>query len=177
MIRETPCCLEFGFDDDKIRRRLAFLYLSGADQDFAQRLQQDVIIPNVDSIIDQFYDILTFQPESRRILTTGELIQSLKKTQRDYLLSLGVDFESTAYFEERLRIGLAHARVGIPLSVYQCAYRGLTQIIIDTIPASISDDPKIYKSIVSFLLKITTLDMSELVQHGGPHGFAVLRVH
>lgn len=155
-----PYCTQFGFDDNGIRRRLAFLYLSDANLVDAQRLQRDVIIPNADSIIDQFYEILTFQPESRRILTSGGLIESLKKTQRSYLLSLGIGFSQPSYFEERLRIGLVHAWVGLPLSVYQCAYRALIQIIMDSIPASINDDAEAYKSLTSFLLKITALDMT-----------------
>lgn len=153
-------CTEFGFDENRIRRRLTFLYLSKSDTKHAQRLQQEVIIPNVDNIIEQFYDILTFQPESRRILTSGGLIERLKKTQRDYLLSLGVNFDSQVYFEERLRIGFVHAQVGLSLSVYQCSYRALTQIILESIPTSISEDLQAYNSIIKFLYKISCLDMT-----------------
>lgn len=162
MTSSHPYCDKLGFDEHKIQRRLAFLYLSDASHQLAQRLHHEVIEPNIDRIIDQFYEMLLYQPESRRILTSGELIQRLKKTQSEYLMSLGIGFDSQDYFEERLHVGLTHAWVGIPLGVYQCAYRGLTQIIIDAMPPSISAEDN--KALIGFLLKITTLDMSLAIE-------------
>lgn len=150
-------CEKFGYNETRIQQRLAFLYLSKADYPLARRLQDEVIKPNVDVIIERFYEVLLFQPESRRILTSADLIDRLKQAQGSYLLSLGRDFTSAEYFEERLRIGLVHAWAGLPLSVYLCAYRSLSQLIIDLLPPTGAAD---YANLIKFLLKITTLDMS-----------------
>lgn len=151
-------CEKYGYDENKIKRRLSFLYLSENNRLLARQLHDEVIAPHLDSIIEQFYEVLMFHPESRRILTTGELIQRLKSSQRDYLLTLGLNFDTQPYFEERLRIGLTHAWVGVPLSVYQIAYSNLTQIIINAIPAKIEGSQR--KQLVDFLLKITALDIT-----------------
>jgi diguanylate cyclase (GGDEF)-like protein len=153
-----PHCEKFGYDENKITRRLNFLALNEASHATARCLHDEVIVPNVGQIIAKFYEMLLFHPESRRLLTTGEIIERLKQTQQQYLLSLGMAFDSQSYFEGRLHIGLTHAKVGIPLNVYQLAYRCLTQLILDAIPASMGLEQQ--RTLVSFVLKITTLDMT-----------------
>lgn len=85
----------------------------------------------------------------------------LRQTQADYLLTLGVGFDTASYFEDRLRVGIVHARVGVPLSLYQCAYRALQQLLINHIPACAPDE---YRAVTAFILKITTLDMSLAIE-------------
>lgn len=153
-------CSQFGFDSKKIAQRLAFLRLSKADHKLAQRLNQEVIRPNVDQIIDRFYESLLFNSETRKWLLSGEMIEGLKKTQREYLLSLGVGFDQEAYFEERLKIGIMHVIVELPMSVYQCAYSNLMQLIIDAIPESIRNNCEENHALVDFIIRITSLDIS-----------------
>lgn len=160
----SKCCRQFGFDSKKIKQRLGFSYLSKNDFPLASRLQEEVIIPNLDKITDRFYEILLFQSESRQYLCSGEVIERLKKTQKQYLLTLGKDFDSEEYFEGRLKIGVVHAVIGLPLSVYQCAYSNLTQLIIDCIPGSISNNKKEFTEMINFIIKITSLDMSLAVE-------------
>lgn len=153
-------CEQFGFDRKVINQRLAFLRLSKADHKLAQRLKLEVIAPNVDSIIDRFYETLLFHPESRKWLIDGNVIQALKTTQKQYLLSLGIGFDTEAYFEDRLRIGVAHALIGLPLSTYQGAYGNLIQYIIDAIPESIRNNIQDYLALTKFIIKIATLDIT-----------------
>ena len=88
----------------------------------------------------------------------------LKVTQGQYLLTLGKEFDSQAYFEGRLRIGVVHAEIGLPLSVYQCAYSNLIHNIINVFPRSITDNNKDYSDILKFLVKITSLDISLAIE-------------
>ena len=150
-------CARFGFDRNRIEQRLAFLYLSKADHNLARRLIAEVIEPNLDTIVEKFYETLLFHPESRKLLMSGEVIERLKVTQRHYLLTLGKDFDTEAYFEERLRIGVTHAIIGLPLNVYQCAYANLICLISAAFPRSITERSKDYFDLHSFLIKITSL--------------------
>lgn len=159
-----PYCTQFGFDKEKIQRRLAFLYLSKEDHELAALLHNKVIAPNIEQIITRFYEILLFQSESRKVLAGSGTIDHLKNQQKKYLLSLGLGFDTPAYFEGRLAVGMTHAAIHLPLSLYQCAYRVLTQIIIDCLPPSIADDLALNKRMISFLIKITALDMSLAVE-------------
>lgn len=151
---------QFGIDDNAMRTRLAYIGLSKADHPVAQVLHISVIAPNVDRIIDRFYDALLVRPESRKWLLDGDIIHSLKQTQRRYLLNFGVNFDSADYFEERLRIGVVHAAIGLPLDTYQGAFNLLLQLILDEIPEPIRTDPATYTGLFRFILKISSLDLT-----------------
>lgn len=157
-------CNQFGFDRKRIDQHLAFLRLSKADHKLAQQLNREVITPYVDQIVDRFYEDLLFHPASRKWLLDGEIIERLKTTQRQYLLTLGIDFDSEAYFENRLQIGVVHAAVKLPLNVYQCAYCNLTQHIMDAFPPSITENAPKHRLISKFVIKITSLDMSLAIE-------------
>lgn len=153
-------CEQYGFDAARIRERLDLLKLGAGDHPLAKSLHDSVIAPNLEQIVDCFYAEMLSHAAMREYLDSPELIVSLRKTQMSYLLDLGAGFDTDAYFEERLRVGLAHARVGIPLSLYLCAYRILTQLLHDAIPAGIRRDVAACDALDAFLRKITTLDMS-----------------
>lgn len=142
----------FGFTAARRRAALARVGLTAKDRLAARRLHERVIAPRCDEIVARFQRVLLTQPEMRRILRRGFLDAHLRAVQRGYLLSLGVDFESPAYFETRLRVGLAHARVGVPLSLYLAALSRLQRLIIDGMPGSAA------RGLAATLLKVTALD-------------------
>lgn len=140
--------------------RLALLGLDTQDIAIAHLLQSRVIIPHVDDLLDAFYDRLLAHPAARQIIEKGSTVEALKATQRAYLLSLGMNFTSEDYFENRLRIGAVHLRVGLEPSLYQCAYSVLQQLLLAHIPADGPDAARL----VAFVLKITNLDMSLAIE-------------
>ncbi|MDT8385635.1 MAG: diguanylate cyclase [Gammaproteobacteria bacterium] len=153
-------CERYHFDRSRIEARLQGLQLGEADHALARRLQQEVIRPQVGEIVDQFYAWLVTLEEARRILVDDELIARLRGTQRRYLLSLGVDFDQPDYFETRLRVGQAHVWVGLSLSLYQCAYRYMGQLILDRIDLQREDAP----ALLRFVHKIIALDMALAIE-------------
>lgn len=156
----TNYCDQFGFTADAIKARLALLELDAHDQALGEQLQREVIVPELERIAAAFYAELLQHPQVRHFLDNDALIESLKRTQKNYLLNLGIAFHTAAYFDERLRVGLAHSRVGIQLSLYVCAYRLLAQIIHDAFPPHVSQDHAAREKLSAFVRKITTLDMS-----------------
>lgn len=151
-------CSQFSFDAQKRMERLALLGLGDADLPLGKRLQEMVIIPHIDAIVSAFYDKLGTDPGATQFLRDPVRRERLIKTQTEYLLSLGSGFTAKAYFDNRLAVGLVHARVGVPLSLYHCAYCALQLIInrhIDT-----DTLPEERQRLTDFLLKIATLDMS-----------------
>ncbi len=159
-----PYCDRFGFNAATIKRRLALLNLTEADHESAGRLQHDVILPYFSGIISQFFDVMTRNEEVNNVLVNDEITKQVKHTVTTFLLSLGSGFDSTKYFEHRLHVGLAHRGVNLSLSVYLCAYRALTQAVINHIPESIKQDQKQYEKIVEFLFKINALDMTLAIE-------------
>ena len=151
---------KYGFNDEQLRAHLRLVELDEDAAPLAEELQEKVIVPHIDQIIDDFYDYMLQQPEFVKTIEYRKVdVAKLKLTQRDYLLSLGVDFVSQDYFERRLHIGVVHAWNSIPLSVYLGAYRKLQQLLINQIlflTESLSDT----NSLITFMLKITTMDMA-----------------
>ena len=158
-------CQRFGFDAGKIAGRLRLVGLSEPHSaELAHDLQNHVIRPNIDSIIDEFYGTLGQDREFVRIVQLHTEFSKLKMTQRRYLLGLGDNFESPQYFEERLRIGIVHQRVGVSLSLYHSAYRLMQSLLIDNIPEELSSNPLTFKSMVQFIIKIVALDTSLAIE-------------
>lgn len=139
---------------------LALLGLGASDVAIGHLLQTRVIVPHVDDLLDAFYKRLLAHPDARDIIEKSSSVETLKATQRAYLLSLGVNFTSESYFEERLRIGAAHLRVGLEPSLYQCAYSVLQQLLLARIPHRDPDAAQL----TAFVLKITNLDMSLAIE-------------
>lgn len=151
-------CHKYGFDAAGRRERLVLARLGEEDKALARLLHEEVIAPRVNELVDDFYAWLGQQPRARQFLDGEEQVARLRETQRAYLLSLGQDFDSEAYFEDRLRIGQVHVNIGLPLSLYQCAYGWFR----DTIATHICTTPGLNDNqrtrLRSLLERIMTLD-------------------
>ena len=158
-------CKQFGFDHAAIGERLNRLGLGGpAIPMIAEELQTHVIQPCVDEIIEDFYDVLGQTPEFQAMVQGQGQINHLKMTQRKYLLSMGQGFSTPDYFESRLRVGIAHNRAGVSLSLYQGFYCQLQNMLLSLIPHEIRQKPDAFAELAHFIIKITALDMSLAIE-------------
>ncbi len=158
-------CRQFGFDRSAIIERVNLLGLGGPSVPMiAAELQSHVIEPRVDGIIEDFYDALERSAEFQAMVQGRDRINRLKMTQRKYLLSLGRQFDSLDYFESRLRVGAAHARAGVSLSLYQSFYCQLQNLLLSLVPCEIRQKPEAFAELAQFVIKITSLDMSLAIE-------------
>jgi diguanylate cyclase (GGDEF)-like protein len=158
-------CQQFGFEHSAIAERLNLLGLGGPSIPMiAEELQSHVIQPNVDTIIEEFYNALEQTAEFRSMMLDESQVNHLKMTQRKYLLSLGQDFDTPDYFESRLRVGAAHERVGVSLSLYQSFYCQLQNMLLALIPDEIRQKSDAFAELAHFIIKITSLDMSLAIE-------------
>ena len=161
----------FGFTPARRRALLGLIGLEKADHAHAAWLQKNVIAPHIDRIIDEFYRRLWEHPQAENILKQGYELTHLRAAQRTYLLTLGIGFDRAAYFEGRLRVGVAHARVSVPLSLYQAAYSLLQCLMLARLSAVVKV-PSRYRVLSAYLIKIAALDMSLAIEtyHGARLG-------
>jgi len=162
----STLCQQFGLNEEQRLQRLKMLDLADDDKAIALTLFEQVIKDNITDIVDEFYEKLLEDPTTCEFIGDTKLLNRLKKKQSKYLLSLGINFNTEAYFESRLRAGLAHSWVGLPLVTYQCGYYIQQKIIIHYIKTKV-DEHKV-EALISFLLKIIALDMSLAIEsyHG-----------
>lgn len=120
-----------GLSDDARTRLLRLSELGPGDLTLGAELQRMVIAPRVPRIIADFYARLRQHPEARVHIPDHATQERLQRLIGQYLRTLGVDVATPAYFAERHRVGVAHARVGIDLGLYQLAMHWLWQSIED----------------------------------------------
>jgi two-component system cell cycle response regulator len=152
-------CQQFGFTEEARQQRLALMELGETDLPFLQQAQQLAIYPHGKDILDRFYDFLEGFSEMQSFLGNPEHLQRLKSSQAEYLKCFGLAFDDIAYFEYRLRIGIAHERVGLPLHLYLAGYRKLEELILATLPAT-AQAGQSYAKYVHSIHKIVMLDIS-----------------
>jgi len=153
-------CQKYGFDQEAILHRLQELNLTDVDSDIAAGVMRQVVKPHASQIMDEFYRFILGQQYMQPFIGDEKNISRLKKTQTEYLLSLGIDFGSFDYFEHRLRIGVAHARIGMPLNIYLAAYSKMQCLLHIAIHNAKIKDSDLAMSYHQFLNKIIFLDMS-----------------
>jgi hypothetical protein len=117
-------CDELQITAEELQARLKFLSFDAQDGRNLVEIR-DVIASHIDEMIGEFYDHLLQFEELRVILSDPTLVERLKGSQRQYLLSLGQLGDDVEYAEARLRIGLTHERVGLKQTWYVGAYHKL----------------------------------------------------
>jgi len=158
-MHQTPCG-KYGFNKSGREARLALLEMTAEDDVLAQRLLHEVILPNINTIGEAFYQFIGRYSEMTKFIKGPQMLQKLKQTQMGYLASLGDDFRSEAYFNNRLRVGIAHARISLPLSYYFAAYRKLVELIIMAFPPQIAADGLLSRQLGCYVNRIVSLDMT-----------------
>jgi len=115
-------------DEEERKRRLAFFELS--EEDF-KRLR--TLKPFADrwthEITEGLYQLIMGHPESRAFFTDEATLIRVKKLQNDYFLGLFSGNCDLNYVRDRLRVGAAHERIGMPPKLYLGAYRRYLALI------------------------------------------------
>lgn len=156
-------CDQFKITEREVRARLALLNFTPEDEEHLRQIHL-VITDEVDAIIAGFYGHLTRFEELDRFLSDKQTIERLKITQRRYLLSLGRQFATLEYFEDRLRIGITHERIGLQQKWYLSAYSTLYGLIAGRVANRHADDPAKLVALLASLQKILTLDSTLAVE-------------
>ena len=115
-------------DDDELKRRLAFFELTDEDfkrltglKSFADRWTHE--------ITEGLYELIMGQPESRAFFPDQATLNRVKKMQNSYFLGLFSGTYDLNYVRDRLRVGAAHERIGMPPKLYLGAYRRYLALI------------------------------------------------
>lgn len=155
----TPLCEQFGFDAGWREAQLILIGLDDHTRDDV-RLLHDRLLTRAASeqIIDRFYTQLLRNAQAAELLASFDL-GHLKSRQVDYLSEFGVRFSDARYFESRARVGVAHARVGVPLSLYLESFGLLQCLILEWLMDQVSDDAQ-RDTLTRLVLKLTTLDIA-----------------
>jgi len=147
-----------GLDQASRARRLAFLEFTPEDEARLVELRC-FAEENVDAIVDDFYRHLMAFEETRAVLGGDEQITRLKGLQRSYFLRMLEGAFDSAYFESRLRVGAAHARIDLRPEWYLGTYSLYVRLLTARLRARHRDDPEHLLALLESFSKVVFLDM------------------
>ncbi|PZP51268.1 MAG: hypothetical protein DI596_14665, partial [Azospira oryzae] len=146
-------------DEDAIARRKAFLEFTDEDVGRLKALHE-ALKDLPEEFAKAFYDHLLRFEETRRLIPDAQTLERLRKTQAQYFDRLTAGDYGWNYIQHRLRVGIAHERVGLAPAWYVGAYGKYLSGLLPEIWRRLGSDPASFVATVQALTKIVLLDMS-----------------
>lgn len=145
-------------DEAEVARRRAYFELGDDDlarleslRPFAER--------HTHAIVEDFYALLLAHLESRTFFPDDATIRGVKRTQSEYFEGLFAGRCDLAYVEDRLRVGVAHERIGVSPKLYLGAYRRYLHLILEHLTRDFTDAAVVREAFMS-IQKIVYFDMA-----------------
>jgi rsbT co-antagonist protein RsbR len=146
-------------DENELQRRLAFFELSDADfkllatlKPFADRWTND--------IIEGLYELIMAHPDSRTFFPDKATLARVKKMQNTYFLRLFSGVYDLNYVRDRLLVGTAHERIGMPPKLYLGAYNRYLALIHARLLDHFKANPSEAERALASIRKIIFFDMA-----------------
>ncbi len=154
---------EMGLDNEEIARRKEFLELRETDIERLRGLHQ-LAAQYANSVIQEFYDHLLAFEEGRAFFKDPAVLERVKIAQKNYFLELTEGTYDQDYIQGRLKIGLAHERINLPVKLYLGMYNFYLRAIAKRFLAARKDNAKkAFDDFIS-LLKIVFLDLGLAIE-------------
>jgi rsbT co-antagonist protein RsbR len=109
-------------------------------------------------VVDSLYELILGHPESRAFFPDEATVQRVKRLQRDYFLGLFAGRVDLAYVEDRLRVGIAHERIGMSPKWYIGGYARYLRLLLDHLFVELA--PQEAQSAYRSMIKLVLFDMS-----------------
>jgi diguanylate cyclase (GGDEF)-like protein/PAS domain S-box-containing protein len=147
-----------GLDAQEIATRKTFLELGDADL-AALAAVHALTDADGDAFSKDFYDHLLCYDELRALLRDGAAVERLRQAQTAYFRTLSGGDYGTDYVHDRLRVGMAHERIGLAPKWYIGAYRKFLSNLVALLARRLGDDPARFAAAWDAVLKVVCFDM------------------
>src|SRR4030067_937435 len=142
----------------QVQKLKRYVQFSKEEEKLLARLKK-ILAPDVTKFVEDFYKHLLHFQETKKLLDQSGSLERLKKTQTQYFLSLFQGKYSREYCEQRLKIGLAHEKIGLSPQWYLGAYGLYYQNLFSQIVSAYKNSPSRIKKAIIALSKLLLLDM------------------
>jgi methyl-accepting chemotaxis protein len=142
------------------------LRLLNIDRDVISELRKakDILKPAMDEMLDNFYAYIRSEPDLKALFTDQGAMTRARSAQKNHWLTLLDGKYDGEYFEKTVRIGQAHARIGLTLDWYIAGYYQMFDQFIGLIADRYSGRSEPATRIIQAICKVIFLDM-DLVIH------------
>jgi signal transduction histidine kinase len=148
----------YGIDDDDRRERQSYLNLDETDAANVRKLRP-AFQEYAREFAERFYRHLLQNPHTAQFLRDPQQLEHLKKHQSAYFAELLEGVFDTAYFEGRLRVGLAHQRIGLEPDWYLGAYNQYIQLTFPIFARAFGSNLDKVLPLLLSLVKVIFLDI------------------
>jgi signal transduction histidine kinase len=155
---DMPFLTRYGMDEAERRRRKAFLGITEADAENVRRLR-DAFARRASDFAERFYEHLLADPHTRAFLRDPDLLKRLKGLQAEYFTQLLDGVFDAPYYEGRLRVGVAHQRIGLSPVWYLGAYNQYIQLTFPLFVRAFGGDLEKVLPLLLSLVKVIFLDI------------------
>lgn len=150
---------EMGLTPAEIARRLEFFDIHDAD---VERLAgvADRSEKWVDGVIEDLYAHLLAFEETRAFFLDPKTLGHVQAMQRRYFLRLTSGKYDADYVADRLRVGAAHRRIGLPIRWYLGAYAVYIRSVANRLFTAFLEDRHRACEILLSMIKLIVFDIS-----------------
>lgn len=148
-----------GLDALEREKRLHILDFGPTDQERLRSLAS-FVEQIADGMVDDFYRTILSFPETAAFLQDPDLVQRLRKAQRRHFIELWTGPWDASYFESRLRVGVAHARIRLAPHLYLVGYLSQIRYIHQRLLERFQGDNAVAEPYITSFLKIIMLDIA-----------------
>ena len=140
-------------DETELQSRRAFFDITDEDLKRTAALRP-FAVKHTDEIVEDLYELILGHPEARRFFPNESTVSHVKKVQKDYFLALFTDRLDLEYVKDRLRIGVAHERIGMPPKWYIGAYGRYLRTILKWLAKEITDPAEVRAAFMSIQKRV-----------------------
>jgi hypothetical protein len=142
------------------------LRLLNIDHDVLSELPKakHILEPAMEKMLDRFYSYIHSEPDLLALFSDEGAITRARSAQKNHWLTLFDGKYDKAFFEKSVRIGQAHARIGLTLDWYMAGYYQMFDQFIELISDNYSARDEPATQVIQAVSKVIFLDM-DLVIH------------
>jgi rsbT co-antagonist protein RsbR len=142
-------------DEREIESRRAFYEITSDDLSRLAALRGHAERHSIE-IVDALYDLILGHAETRSFFPDEATVARVKRLQREYFLGLFAGHCDRRYVEDRLRVGAAHERIGLPPKWYIGAYSRYMRLTFEKLVADL--EPEMARHAYHSLTKMVAFD-------------------
>lgn len=150
-------------NEEEIRSRKQFLQF---DENDVERLRaiNDMASSYATEVIESFYSHLLSFEETRAFFHDPNVLARVKAAQKEYFLRLTQGNYGNDYIENRLKVGVVHERIALPVKSYLGMYSFYLRTVATRLFETLHDDPESALKAFLSLIKLTFLDMGLAIE-------------
>ncbi len=145
-------------DEAELQSRRAFFEIT--DEDLALLASMHGFAEkHMDEFVQELYVLILGHAESRRAFPNDSVLRHVQRAQKEYFLGVFAGKCDLNYVENRLRIGIAHERVGIAPKWYIGAYGRYLRLLLARLVRDVPE-PGMAHKVFAAATKLIAFDMA-----------------